>query len=393
MKKLAPVLAIALFCMGCDAPFDLSYSQAAALTSKMTLRQTLAPVNGIDGDQLDMDIGFLPDKTAAAPGVDFQNGFLVLRGTYRTVLRYLRFDSAAGSYQVFGWAGQDFVNPDPSYLHFLVEPLKFPTLTQSPVGIVRLDPLYPENSEVQILNADFPTKSFMTGTWVNLKDGFLNSNVIIPVGPLYDANVLGYSIYPTDSAQASDSSYWLVRMNSGIDAGKLREVSMDVAATGFTTKSDTKVGSVAFDVPELAGVKRCHYFHDPDPIRGPTPDDRKSYASWFDAASGGWKCVRWKGAGFADSTALPFVTHRIDALLTTGRLFSTEAGIGRVYDAGGVEIASFALGALRFIGERYIDGTPLALFSLKRIVREKESGFLAMDVYSIPAAGLETLGD
>lgn len=389
MKKLAPVLAIALLCMGCDAPFDLSYSQAAALTSKMTLRQTLAPLNGIEGDQAELDLVFLPDKTAAVPGIDFQNGFLIMRGPYRTVLRYLRSDSATGSFQTFGWEGQDFVNPDPSYLPVLFEPLRFPTVAQSPVGIVRLDPLFPENSEVQILNADFASASLVPGMWTNIRTGF----VFVAPAPVYDASVLGFNIYPTDGAQVFDTSYWLVRVGSGIDAGKLREISMDVAATGFTNKSDTKVGAVAFDVPELAAVTRCHYFHDPDPVRGTTPADRKSYVSWFDAASGGWKCVRWNGVGFADSTALPFVTHRIDALLTTGRLFSTEAGVGRVYDAGGVEIASFPLGALRFIGERYLDGVPLALFTLARTITEKDSQDRAIDVYSIPAAGLETLGD
>ena len=232
----------------------------------------------------------------------------------------------------------------------------------------------------------------MPGTPSNLR------NDVILGGPLpnYDANVLGFSIYLADLAQPFDNSYWLVRMNSGLDAGKLREVTMDVAATGLANKSDTKPGAIAFDIPALASMKRCNYFFDPDSIRGPTPDDRKSYVSWFDTTAGSWRCVRWNGAGFTDSKVLPGITHRIDALLTTGMLFSTEGNVGRVYDSSGTEIASFPLGALRFIGERYVDvdgvQTATALFSLARIVTERYSETLAIDLYSIPTAGLETLG-
>jgi hypothetical protein len=39
-----------------------------------------------------------------------------------------------------------------------------------------------------------------------------------------------------------------------------------------------------------------------------------------------------------------------------------------------------------------VDGAPLALFSLARIVTERYGGTLAIDLYSIPTAGLETLG-
>jgi hypothetical protein len=388
MKKLLPLLALVLFCLSCDPPFDLSLSQAAVVISKMTLQQTLAPVYGLEGDRVDLDIVFLPEKKSAAPGIDFQNGFLLLRGAYRTMLRYVRFDSANSKYQVFGGWGQELINPDPNYQPFVFEPLKYPTLTDSAIGIVGMDPVDPGKSSVQLANANFPSTSFTSGGWLNLTSSFLFA---VPP-PVYDANVLGFSIYPTDFAQPFDNSYWLVRMNSGIDMGKLREIAMDVSATGLANKNDTKIGAIAFDIPELADVKRCHYFYDPDPIRGPTPDDRKSYVSWFDTAAGSWRCVMWNGVGFADSMVLPGITHRIDAMLTTGRLFSTEGDVGRVYDGSGAEIASFPLGALRFIGERYVDGAPLALFSLARIVADTYSETLAIDLYSIPTADLETLG-
>jgi hypothetical protein len=388
MKKLLPLLACALLCLSCDAPFDLSLSQAAAVIAKMTLQQTIAPLSALDGGQGDLDIVFLPEKEGAAPGIDFQNGFILLRGTYRTTLRYIRFDSASSSYQVIGGWNRGLVNPDPNYRPFVFEPLKFPNLNDSTIGVVGLDPVDPGNSSVQLAIANIPSSSLAEGTWLNL----WGDVILGGPSPNYDAKVLGFSIYPTDFAQPFDNSYWLVRMNSGIDMGKLREVAMDLFAAGFMSKYDTKLGAIAFDIPELAGVTRCHYFYDPDPIRGPTPVDRKSYVSWFDTAAGSWRCISWKGTVTVESNVLSGVTHRIDALLTTGMLFSTEGNVGRVYDSSGTELASFPLGALRFIGERYVDGAPLALFSLARIVTERYGETLAIDIYSIPTAGLETLG-
>jgi hypothetical protein len=383
MKKLIPLLALVLCCLSCDPPFDLSYSQAAAVVSKMTLRQTLAPVYGLEGDRENLDIVFLPDKKAAAPGIDFQNGFLLLRGTYRTMLRHVRFDSAKSSYNAFGWWSAEYLDPDPYYHRYLFEPLKFSSVANSFVGMFSMDPDYPQNRRFHILNATFVDGSLVPQFEWNLKDDLLRN----APPPVYDANVMGFSINPRDLAQPFDDSYWLVRIvNPPIDAGKLMEVSMSLNAGGLFTKADTKPGAALFDIPELAGADRCLYYYD--------PGRAQSYVSWFDTAAGGWRCISWKGmTATPERSLLPGVTHRIDALLTTGRLFSTEGGVGRVYDGNGTEIASFPLGALRFIGERYVDGQPLALFSLARIVTERYSETLAIDVYSIPAADLETLGE
>jgi len=381
MRKLFPLLALILACcLSCDAPFDLSLSQALLAIRDMKLEATVGPIKGVDKDREGMDIVFLPEKESVAPGIDFQNGFLLMRGSNRANLSYVQF-IAADNYQAFGGWGSDFLNPDPHYYPVEFESLKF----GSAIAVVGLNPLDPVNNSLQVLNVNFVSRAFDSPGWKNLKDLYINA-----IGPAlpYDANVLGYSIYPSDSPPMFDNSYWLVRMNTA--PYLLREVSMNADSATLTNKLDTR--TVAFDIPELVGVNRCLYYHDPDVARVSDPEQRKSYASWFDAAAGGWKCVSWKGTASVEYAILPGVTRRIDALLSTGRLFSTEDEVGRVYSETGVEIAAFPLGALRFVGERCVNGAPLVLFSLARTVRENTSDVLSVDIYSIKAVDLEALG-
>jgi hypothetical protein len=116
--------------------------------------------------------------------------------------------------------------------------------------------------------------------------------------------------------------------------------------------------------------------------------------SWFDATAGSWRCIRLWGLDAVSYAVVPNITHRIDALLTTGRLLSTEDGVGRLYDGDGDGslVTQFPLGALRLAGERDVNGIPTVIFSLARIVSENYSRTLSLDLYSIPTADLETLG-
>jgi hypothetical protein len=98
---------------------------------------------------------------------------------------------------------------------------------------------------------------------------------------------------------------------------------------------------------------------------------------WIDAVPTHWR--------------LTAVDHRIDALVTTGELFSTEGNIGRVYDpttpTGSLE-AEFPLNDLRFIGEVYVGGTPTLLFSQALWYNNQ----VTFNVYSIPTSKLKSLG-
>ena len=76
---------------------------------------------------------------------------------------------------------------------------------------------------------------------------------------------------------------------------------------------------------------------------------------------------------------------RIDDLLTTGELLSTQGNTANVYDpttATGTLEATFPLGDLRFVGEVYIGGTPTVLFSEALWYGQQ----LTFNVYSIPTS-------
>ena len=292
--------------------------------------------------------------------------------------------------QVFGWWGADYANPVPAYEPYLFEPFKFvsPGIEQRG-GLLGMNPLDPTGNSVQVVGADLVNKFFTYpgGGWINIHDNLIN---LVGPGPLYDADPIGFSVYPTDFGQAWDDTYWLVRERG---TGKLMELTMRLdALNGLWNKLDTKAPLFPFDMSDLVGVTRCNYFFDPDMTRAPTDDQKKSYVSWYDAATG-WKCLSWKGTATIESVMLTDVTHRIDALLTNGMLFSTEDGVGRLYSAEGVGVmeAQFPLGSLRFVGERFIDGVPTAVFSLSRKVSGEDWSGMFIDVYSVKTADLAGL--
>lgn len=384
MKKTVLLLAGLLGLASCYAPVDLSLSQSVAIlrSGNVTYRATIGPMGDFGDEAMGAEITFLPAKVPFAPGIDFTSGYVVLRSPTRTLMRYA---TAAGG--AFGWWGADYMNPVPAYEPYIMEPLKFMTpAISSPLGMLGMNPVDATGNAVQIVSADLAGKFFTyPGGWKNLHNDFIN---LLP--PIHDADLIGFSVYPSDWGQGWDDTYWLVRERG---TGVLWEQTMRLDGTvGFWNKADTKAPPLSFDVPELAGVSRCHYFFDPDIGRGPTDDLKKSYASWYDTATSAWKCVSWKGIGpSTESSLLTDVTHRIDALLTNGMLLSTEDGVGRLYDPDGVQRAEFLLGALRFVGERFVDGVPTAVFSLARTISTEDNRLLYLDIYTVETDRLDDL--
>jgi hypothetical protein len=372
MKRILILFACLLPLASCYAPVDLSLSQAVAVLRNpdVTYRATIGPIGDSGGFDGTAELTFLPSKISTPPGIDFKSGFTVMRGATRTLVRY------AANNDVFGWWGADYVNSQPAYDAFLIEPLKSFNGTDDPLGCLDMNQDTPSARTASTTAAHIPTREFPFGrTDVNITGS-------VQAAMSYDSSPIGFSIFPSDLSQTFDRAYWLLRKNGTLE---LIEITMELNSTGFSTLQFTKAGLAEFDVPELGDITRCNYFFDPGSAS--LDADRMSYASWYDAATSTWKCVSWKGMPVV-STLLTRVTHRVDALLTNGMLFSTEGGVGRLYDSGGTQQAEFPLGALRFVGERYVDGIPAAVFSLAHRTVENYQTTFSIDVYTVETAKL-----
>lgn len=84
------------------------------------------------------------------------------------------------------------------------------------------------------------------------------------------------------------------------------------------------------------------------------------------------------------------VTHRIDAVLSTGELLSTEGGTLRLYDPSGqgTQLYAVPLNGLQFCYEAYVGGTAYVFFSLPISLSR---GDWAFNVYAIPTSMMRSL--
>jgi hypothetical protein len=106
------------------------------------------------------------------------------------------------------------------------------------------------------------------------------------------------------------------------------------------------------------------YFYDENQLGDAVRLLNRSFASWWDDSSGSWVSYAWweQPAGTFHNMRLP-TNHRLDALLSTGQLLSTEDGTGRLFDRDGNQLALFPLGTLAYVGEEYVGGVARCYFS------------------------------
>jgi hypothetical protein len=192
---------------------------------------------------------------------------------------------------------------------------------------------------------------------------------VLPISITGYLTTLGGNIFPIGTG-IPDRFYCLVQAASGC-----WEVQFQITAAALTYDSRASIS-----LPFLAGppvVERCMYFHD--------PIMQRSFAEAL--VDGAWQCVEWSTNPVGTPVLLPEITRRIDALLSTGELFSTDGGIGTVYAPDGTVKTTFPLGALRYVLETYMDGSPRLIFSLRTGTQESPVFYL----YSIPTEELAAL--
>ena len=367
MRRLAPAFLLPLALLSCAPPFDPDLSLAAITMAKLTYQSTVATGIKVSTGSPDLDAVFLPVKSTEGSNasVDPSRGFVVITSSTGVSLMFIRPDGNGGFVRL----------PDPS--------------VSSPLGIGGLngrDPNYPAFEARTVWAGDYVAVfSYDSAQPINnsaviyqastgLTTLFAPKALAGPFLPLMASPVvvLGAQLDLANTA-GGDGQYLLARDGSG----HFHEVFLTaVNSAGFTGALDLSgpLPTVFSAIP--AGLNRCLYYHD-----GATG---LSYASYF--ADGQWQCWRWQGGG-TNARRLTGIPCRIDSLLSTGELLSTQGGVGRLFDSSGNLLTSFPLGSLRYSMEAYVNGTATVFFSGKAI----HDGALSLVLYSTLSSKVRSL--
>lgn len=376
MKKLIPLLAITALCISCSpAAFDLTLSQSAATVKKLT--QDNATLITLDSNYTDQggasDFVFYP--RVGAGGFDYTSGMMTAVYSLNVQMWGFAYDASSGYYKDYtGW-GQSLLNPDPQAPPYLAWAAKNGSL--SLFGIA-FDALAPLTNGFGIFTYD-PSTSF-----TSINSGDFHSRISTDFS--FDGEVLGASVNALANA-AYDVTHWLVRESTGTNFIEVRYLVQAPAISGASALRGVAAYPLSF-IP--SGINRCMYFYDENPAGDATRLPNRSFASWYDTAGAQWISHAWweDPVGTFHDAALP-IDHRIDALLSSGQLLSTEGGTCRLYDRDGNLLAAFPLGNLVYIGEEYVNGTARTYFSQCLIFDNKQH----FQVYELETRALSTLGN
>lgn len=366
LTRAALFVPFALACFTCAPPFDPEISMSVVTIDRLTLEASVGPV----GDSYsipDDEAVLLPVQTSA--GIDTLRAFIRFDNSSSTGL-WFAVSAAGGGITIYNqqtwW--RSFGGEDPNYPVFLLQPL----ISGDSIGIVSLySNLSSDQVDIQYFNAD------STPPGLYSQAGY---PVAVSFGASSTARVLGAS-FSSDPTHSYNPLVWLLEDSSGTCS----EYESSMGSTSGFIATGTAVNPTFSLTSILQGSTKCLYYHVP----GTSGVSNKSCISVF--VNGGWQAWTWRfdSSGNLNATRLTGVTHRIDALLSTGELLSTEGGMGRVYDpsGNGTQLAAFPLGNLRFVYETFASGAPKVYFSQMLILGK----VVSFRLYSIPTADLKTL--
>jgi hypothetical protein len=390
MKRLPPIagfvlagfaLAVcALVCVSCSPPpFDLSISQSAQTASRMTLMGQVGPVYNVSSDQSVSDEMFIPEKDSVG-GITVQAGFVTWKYqsgplNYAAVI----WDGSQGAYIRYGSIQSTSTAATDKYPAFLIQAVK----SLHNVEVFQYDEINPGMNRYTVVLGNPSANAFPFGVPITAP---LESLVTTGAFGTNSKQVIGVSTYP-DQSQAIDRTYWLFRQTL---TNNYLEARFDNSQTGVNPTGSPLRGLTTYDLSVTGsgflpiGINRVMYYYDPLSVPG------RSYACWWDTtvAPNRWRTWVWTDISPTSRVELTNITSRIDALLTTGNLFSTEGEVGRIYDQNGSLLSGFLLGNLKLIGEMYIGGVANVLFSQALHYNRA----LHFNVYSIPTTQLTSLG-
>jgi hypothetical protein len=377
MRKPVPLLLLAVLCVSCSPPpFDLALEQTTSTLKKLTRDNTaLITVDTGGFNTGENNATFFPRVQLSGTDYtfDYSYGFVVSE-TSEPFGANVEVHAIQSGKQ-FSQQTFPIFNADPTIPSFQVWTAKS-GLSLFGIGF---DSQNPDNTSYTLFTSNLAAVPPTLGTVGNQ----LRSQVNMDLG--LSGGIIGASIYPT--AAGFDQLSLLV---SDL-GGNFGEAGYQVSATGLASAANLRSVLGPFHgLPFIpSALKRCQFFYDANLGLDPARSPNRSYVSWYDTTKGAWQAHTWweNPPGTRLDKPLPTVTSRIDALLSTGELFSTEGGTGRVYDREGAVLAQFPLGTLQFIGEELVGGVARSYFSLFLPYDEA----LHFNVYWIRTDQLKTL--
>jgi len=368
VRKISFLFVLVLTCLSCSPPFNADLSLAAINLPRLTYQSVVNTGIRISQGSPTYDAVFMPVKASLGTlsTIDPSRGFIQLTSSNDVSLMYVQPDGNGGYVRVPDPATSGpvgigtLLGKDPNYPSFEMRTVPVGAYA----GVFSYNSLQPANDSALIYWQDFPGH-LAPASMVNFSSLF-SAIMSAPV-------VIGAQYVPS-SAIGGDSMYLLVRDGA---SGSLHEVGLvTVNFAGFSGVTDTNGAYPLSFSLMFAGVNRCQYYH--DAAAG------VSYASF--SAGGAWQCWRWEAYG-VNVRQITGINCRIDALLATGELLSTQDGVGRLFDPQGNLLTSFPFGALRYSMEAYVNGTATVFLSRSVVT----SGTLSLELYSIPTSRLKSL--
>ena len=343
-RFIFPLLCLAM--VSCAPPFLVQLDSSSTLTRQMT---TVGTFGSINVSNMATNVRFLPTKPTATSlaGFSVQSGFTIVEDRGYDNLSFAYVDSSG---QIQETGSQSFLlsGADPNYP--LYEYDVTTTTTSANIVIFKFDPSTPTNSNASIFEATLP--SGLLGT-----AGYTENQLL--TGIFTGQSILGESMAP--SPYPTPDAFNVLLLSRGPPLAYSDGTVAVGAAPAVLSVSTLPSAQPLLTFP---GTNRFLYCVN----QGYT----LSYASQFTGS--GWACYRWTTGVSAAPVLLTDVVHRIDAILTTGDLLSTEGGILRLYDPNGSPVLGVALGGLQFCYEAYVGSTPYVFFSLPMSTQPRRLG-------------------
>ncbi len=370
-RQLSLALIILTISSCSPPPFNLGLSQSAAVASKMALVGQIGRIQSISS-QGNTNFAFFPEKDGSG-GITLQSGFVtwISQSTSQQIAFVVAGGGQSAYRVVAGPQNPGATNQNPPFPGFTIQSVK----SAYNNVIFSYDTSFASRLKYAFMVGDPVGNTYTLPAWTDLTPTFTIAPFFMGGG----VHIRGVSISPAPNP-AYDYAYMLAK---NLGTGNFQEAQFQISQTGLAAPVALRSAELNLSSVGSAGVpQEALYYYDPGTTIG--------FADWYDVPSSSWMCWKWYEfpPGVASPAYLSGITHRIDAVLTTGELFSTEGDTGRVYDQNGNLLSQFSLTGFSFVGEVYVGGVAHVLFSQALWYNNG----LQFNVYSIPTSSLKSLG-